>query len=75
MPDILSKGSLFPAELVPGFIQKTTGASALAKLCGATPIPFNGMKEFTFTLDKDRKASGLVVGQWEAQGVAPFRRQ
>ena len=53
MPDILSKGSLFPAELVPGFIQKTTGASALAKLCGATPIPFNGMKEFTFTLDKE----------------------
>ena len=53
MPDLLSKGSLFPAELVPGFIQKTTGASALAKLCGATPIPFNGMKEFTFTLDKE----------------------
>lgn len=53
MADILSKGSLFPEELVPGFIQKTTGASALAKLCGATPIPFNGMKEFTFTLDKE----------------------
>ncbi|NLS85590.1 MAG: phage major capsid protein, partial [Ruminococcaceae bacterium] len=36
----------------PDFIQKTKGASALAKLCGATPIPFNGMKEFTFQLDK-----------------------
>ena len=36
MADILSKGSLFPEELIPGFIQKTTGASALAKLCGDT---------------------------------------
>ncbi len=53
MADILSKGSLFPAELVPGFIQKTTGASALAKLCGATPIAFNGQKEFTFSMDKE----------------------
>ena len=53
MSDILSKGSLFPEELVPGLIQKTTGASALAALCGATPIPFNGMKEFTFQLDKE----------------------
>ncbi|NCC07078.1 MAG: phage major capsid protein [Clostridia bacterium] len=52
MADVLSKGSLFPEELIPDFIQKTKGASALAKLCGATPIPFNGMKEFTFQLDK-----------------------
>ena len=44
MADILSKGSLFPEELIPGFIQKTTGASALAKLCGATPIAFNGRR-------------------------------
>lgn len=53
MADILSKGSLFPEELIPGFIKQTTGASALAKLCGATPIAFNGQKEFTFTLDKE----------------------
>lgn len=53
MADILSKGSLFPEELIPGFIQKTQGASALAKLCDATPIPFNGMKEFTFQLDRE----------------------
>ena len=49
MADILSKGSLFPEELIPDFIKKTTGASALAKLCSATPIPFNGVKEFTFS--------------------------
>jgi len=53
MADILSKGSLFPEELIPDFIQKTKGASALANLCAATPIPFNGMKEFTFQLDKE----------------------
>lgn len=53
MSDILSKGSLFPQELIPDFVQKTTGASALAKLCGARPIPFNGLKEFTFQLDRE----------------------
>lgn len=53
MADILSKGSQFPEELIPDFVQKTTGASALAKLCGARPIPFNGLKEFTFQLDRE----------------------
>lgn len=53
MADILSKGALFPEELIPNLMQKTTGASALAKLCNATPIPFNGSKEFTFSLDKE----------------------
>lgn len=53
MSDILSKGSLFPEELIPDFIKLTRGASALAKLCDATPIPFNGMKEFTFQLDRE----------------------
>lgn len=53
MSDVLSKGALFPEKLVPEFIKKTKGASALAALCGGTPIPFNGMKEFTFQLDKE----------------------
>lgn len=53
MPNVLSKGTLFPEELIPGLVQLTTGASALAKLCNAKPIPFNGMKEFTFQLDKE----------------------
>lgn len=53
MSDVLSKGTLFPEELIPDFVQKTIGASALAKLCGATPIPFNGLKEFTFQLDRE----------------------
>lgn len=50
---VLSKGTLFPEELIPGLIQKTSGKSALAQLCAATPIPFNGQKEFTFSLDKE----------------------
>lgn len=53
MADVISKGTLFPEELIPELIQKTVGASALAKLCAARPIPFNGQKEFTFTLDKE----------------------
>ena len=53
MADVLSKGTLFPEELVPDLIQKTTGASALAQLSGQKPIPFNGLKEFTFSLDKE----------------------
>ena len=53
MSDVLNKGSLFPEELIPELINQTKGFSALAKLCAAEPIPFNGMKEFTFTLDKE----------------------
>lgn len=53
MADVISKGTLFPEELIPELIQQTVGASALAKLCAAKPISFNGQKEFTFTLDKE----------------------
>lgn len=50
---VISKGSLFPNELIGGLIEKTVGASALAKLCAAKPIAFNGQTEFTFSLDKE----------------------
>lgn len=53
MADILSKGNLFPEELVPELIQMTKGKSALAALCQAKPVPFNGQKEFTFALDRE----------------------
>lgn len=56
---------MFPEELVPKLIQLTKGASALAKLCGATPIPFNGMKEFTFSLDREID----VVAESGAMGI------
>ena len=53
MSDILSKGALFPEELLPEMINKVRGHSSLAALCGSTPVPFNGLKEFTFSLDNE----------------------
>ena len=67
----LTKGELFPAELVPEFFNKVKGHSSLAKMCGASPIPFNGVKEFTFALDNEvdlvaeggaKSAGGGTVG-------------
>lgn len=47
----LSKGTLFDPQLVTDLINKVKGKSSLAKLGTQQPIPFNGMKEFTFTMD------------------------
>ena len=32
---------------------KVKGKSALAALCGQTPIPFNGLKEMIFSMDNE----------------------
>lgn len=53
MADVLSKGTLFDPELVKDLINKVKGHSSLAVLSAQTPIPFNGMKEFTFTMDSE----------------------
>lgn len=50
---VLSKGTLFDPELVTDLINKVKGKSSLAVLSKQVPVPFNGSKEFTFTLDKD----------------------
>lgn len=42
MADILSRGSMFPEELVPELVNLTKGKSALAALCPAKPIPLTG---------------------------------
>lgn len=34
-----------------------------------------GLSSVTFTLDKDRRATGLVVGQWDQNGGGRFARQ
>lgn len=47
------RGNMFDAKLVTNLINKVNGRSALAALCGQTPIPFNGMKEFTFSMDSE----------------------
>ncbi len=53
MADVLTRGNLFPETLVKEMINQVKGKSALANLCAATPIPFNGLKEFTFTFDNE----------------------
>ncbi len=47
------KGSLFDPELVSDLISKVKGKSSIAALCAQTPVPFNGLKEFTFTMDNE----------------------
>ncbi len=49
----LSRGTLFDPELVGDLINKVKGKSSLAILSSSEPIPFNGLKEFTFTLDNE----------------------
>lgn len=53
MPDQLSRGTLFDPQLVTDLINKVKGRSSLAVLSSSQPIPFNGQKEFTFTLDSE----------------------
>jgi hypothetical protein len=49
----LSKGNFFDPELVSDLINKVKGKSSLAALSQQVPIPFNGQKEFTFTMDSE----------------------
>ena len=53
MADILSKENKFDPVLVKELFDKVKGKSSLAALCGQTPIPFNGQKEFIFTMDDE----------------------
>ena len=48
-----TKGSLFDPTLVADLITKVKGKSSLAKLSAQTPIPFNGLKEFVFSMDNE----------------------
>lgn len=48
-----TKGSLFDPTLVTDLMTKVRGKSSLAALCAQTPIPFNGLKEFVFSMDND----------------------
>ncbi len=53
MANVLTKGELLPEHLVSEMFNKVRGHSSLAALNGGMPLPFNGIKEFTFTLDKE----------------------
>lgn len=48
-----NRGNLFDPTLVKDLMSKVRGKSSLAKLSGQTPIPFNGLKEFIFSMDNE----------------------
>ncbi|AWV73270.1 MULTISPECIES: phage major capsid protein [Latilactobacillus] len=50
---VLSKASLFDPELVTDLVNKVKGKSSLAVLAKQVPVPFDGSKEFTFSMDQD----------------------
>ncbi len=49
----LERGSLFDKQLVTDLISKVVGESSLVALSKSQAIPFNGQKEFTFTMDSE----------------------
>lgn len=53
MSNPMSKGTLFDPVLVADLFNKVKGKSSVAVLSAQTPIPFNGRKEFTFTMDAE----------------------
>ena len=50
---VLNKGTLFDPVLVTDLVNKVQGKSSLARLSKQTPVPFNGQKEFVFTMDSE----------------------
>lgn len=50
---VLGKGTLFDPRLVEDLINKVNGKSSLAVLSSSKPVPFNGQKEFVFSMDKE----------------------
>lgn len=50
---VLEKNTLFDPTLVTDLVNKVQGKSSLARLSKQTPIPFNGQKEFMFTMDSE----------------------
>ena len=50
---VLNKGNLFDPVLVTDLINKVKGESSLARLSRQQPIPFNGQKEFVFTMENE----------------------
>ena len=53
MGDILTRGTLLPPEVTNQLFNTVRGKSSLARLSGAQPIPFNGEKVFTFSMDNE----------------------
>lgn len=64
----LKQGTLFQPELVKELISKVQGRSVLAKLSSQTPIPFNGVEQFIFSLEGNAQIVG--EGQQKLGGKA-----
>ena len=64
----LKQGTLFQPELVKELISKVQGRSVLAKLSSQTPIPFNGVEQFIFSLEGNAQIVG--EGQQKLSGKA-----
>ena len=52
-----------PEELVTEIFNKANGHSSIAKLSANKPLPFNGTKEFVFTLPGEAS----IVGEGQAK--------
>ena len=50
---VLERGALFDPKLVTDLVEKVQGKSSVARLAQQSPIPFNGQKEFVFTMDSE----------------------
>ena len=50
---VLERGALFDPALVTDLVEKVQGKSSVARLAQQSPIPFNGQKEFVFTMDSE----------------------
>lgn len=50
---VLERGALFDTALVTDLVEKVQGKSSVARLAQQSPIPFNGQKEFVFTMDSE----------------------
>ncbi|MGN1101288.1 MAG: phage major capsid protein [Huintestinicola sp.] len=70
MATITTSGTLFKPELVTSMFNKVKGHSSLAKLCGASPMPFAGTDTFVFTMDGE--ASIVGEGGNKPAGEADF---
>ena len=53
MDEVLSKGTLFPEELVSDLYNKVKGKSSIAALHAQEPISFNGNEIMTFSMDAE----------------------
>lgn len=56
MANIINRSSMsgaFTPELIKDFIDRVKGESILAKLSNQVPVPFNGRREFTFSMDNE----------------------